>query len=145
MSKHLPLREAVLSWLEHAHHLSPHPHAITDEALTDLPEWEALEEAVFTAAPRDEHPDLYAKINGDRILNYRTLLAESSLGAATRLIAQGTDVPESEVADSFVAFCAHPHPFPSDGCSSTATSPGERGSDWGSTPCRPSPRTPSAR
>ncbi|MFC8728219.1 hypothetical protein [Streptomyces bacillaris] len=112
MSKHLPLREAVLSWLEHAHHLSPHPHAITDEALTDLVEWEALEEAVSTAAPRDEHPDLYTKINGDRILNYRTLLGESGLGAATRLIAQGTDVPESEVADSFVAFCAHPAPVP---------------------------------
>lgn len=112
MSKHLPLREAVLSWLEHAHHLSPLPHAITDEALTDLQEWEALEKEVSTAAPRDEHPDLYAKVDGDRIPNYRVLLGESGLGAATRLIAQGVDVPESEVAESFVAFCAHPAPVP---------------------------------
>ncbi|MET8439250.1 hypothetical protein ABZV61_42770 [Streptomyces sp900116325] len=112
MSKHLPLREAVLSWLEHAHHLPTTPHAITDEALTDLPEWEALEEAVSTAAPGNEHPDLYAKVNGDRIPNYRILLGESGLGAATRLIAQGTDVPKAEVADSFVAFCAHPAPVP---------------------------------
>ncbi|MEV4429808.1 hypothetical protein ACN9M0_32875 [Streptomyces sp. R-07] len=112
MSKHLPFREAALSWLEHAHNLPPTPHAITDEALADGPNWEALEEAVSTAAPRDEHPDLYAKVNGDRIPNYRVLLGESGLGAATRLIAQGADVPKAEVADSFVAFCAHSAPAP---------------------------------
>ena len=78
----------------------------------DLPQWEALEEAVSTAAPRTEHPDLYAKVNGDRIPSYRVLLGESGLGEATRLIAQGTDVPKIEVADSFVAFCAHPAPVP---------------------------------
>jgi len=110
--KHLPLREAALSWLEHAAHLPTAFHGLTDEALTELPEWEALEEAVSTAAPRNEHPDLYARVNGVRIPNYRILLGESGLGAATRLIAQGTDVPKAEAADSFVAFCAHPAPVP---------------------------------
>ncbi|MDP5315578.1 HEPN domain-containing protein [Streptomyces poriferorum] len=110
--KHLPLREAALSWLEHAAHLPTAFHGLTDEALTELPEWEALEEAVSTAAPRNEHPDLYARVNGDRIPNYRILLGESGLGAATRLIAQGRDVPKAEAADRFVAFCAHPAPVP---------------------------------
>ncbi|MEU3480899.1 hypothetical protein ACI2LO_33840 [Streptomyces sp. NPDC033754] len=112
MSKHLPLSEAALLWLEHARNLPPTPQAITDAALSVLPEWDALEEAVAAAAPRDEHPDLYAKVDGDWTPNYRTLLGESGLGEATRLIAQGTTVPVPEVADSFVAFCTHPAPVP---------------------------------
>ncbi|WP_405189245.1 hypothetical protein [Streptomyces anulatus] len=64
----------------------PDPQAITDLALSVLPEWDILEEAVAAAAPRDEHPDLYAKADGDWIPNYRTLLGKSGLGEATRLI-----------------------------------------------------------
>ncbi|MFE1367254.1 hypothetical protein ACFW84_23865 [Streptomyces anulatus] len=112
MSKHLPLRESVLLWLEHARSLPPAPQAITDVALSVLPEWEALEGAVAAAAPRDEHPDLYAKVDGDWIPNYRTLLGKSGLGEATRLIAQEAAVPVPEVANSFVAFCTHPAPTP---------------------------------
>ncbi|WP_406073090.1 hypothetical protein [Streptomyces virginiae] len=112
MSNDLPLREAALLWLEHARRLPPTPQAITDVALAVLPEWDALEEAVSAAAPRREHPDLYAKVDRDWIPNYRTVLGESGLGEATRLIAQGAAVPVPEIADSFVAFCTHPAPVP---------------------------------
>ncbi|MFH8582254.1 hypothetical protein [Streptomyces zaomyceticus] len=112
MSKHLPLSEAALLWLEHARNLPPNPQAITDAALSVLPEWGALEEAVAAAAPRDEHPDLYAKVDGDWIPSYRTLLGESGLGEATRLVAQDAAVPVSDVVDSFVAFCTHRAPVP---------------------------------
>ena len=112
MSEHLPLCEAVLLWLEHAHRLPPTPQAIIDVALAVLPEWAPMEEAVVTATSRHEHPDLYAKVDGDWIPNYRVLLGESGLGEATRLIAQGADVPVSEAADSFVAFCTDPPPVP---------------------------------
>lgn len=112
MSTHLPLREAALSWLEHARTLPPVPQTITDAELADGSEWDSLEEAVTAAAPRDEHPDLYAKADGDWKPNYRTLLGESGLGEASRLIAQGADVPLAEVADSFVAFCTGPAPVP---------------------------------
>ncbi|MFB7454508.1 hypothetical protein [Streptomyces sp. NPDC056194] len=112
MSNRSSLRETVLSWLEYARSLPPVPQVITGAELADGPEWDALEEAVAAAAPRDEHPDLYAKVDGDWKPNYRTLLGESGLGEATRLIAQGADVPISEVADSFVAFCTHPAPIP---------------------------------
>ncbi|MFE0654385.1 hypothetical protein ACFVZH_38220 [Streptomyces sp. NPDC059534] len=112
MSKHFPLRGAVLSWLEHARGLPPTPQAITDVALAALPQWETLEDAVVAAAPRDEHPDLYGKVEGDWVPSFSALLGESGLGAATRLIAQGADVPLSEVADSFVAFCTGPAPVP---------------------------------
>ncbi|MFE5974313.1 hypothetical protein ACFQ64_19390 [Streptomyces sp. NPDC056460] len=112
MSKHLPLREAVLSWLEHARGLPPTPQAITDVALAALPQWETLEYAVAAAAPRDEHPDLYGKVEGDWVPSFSALLGESGLGEATRLIAQGADVPLAEVADSFVTFCTGPAPVP---------------------------------
>ncbi|MFI1654756.1 hypothetical protein ACH4ZU_07405 [Streptomyces sp. NPDC020472] len=112
MSKHLPLREAVLSWLEHARSLPPAPQAITDVALAALPQWDTLEDAVAAAAPRDEHPDLYGKVEGDWVPSFSALLGASRLGEATRLIAQGADVPITEVADSFVAFCTGPAPVP---------------------------------
>ncbi|WP_327122127.1 hypothetical protein OG206_32430 [Streptomyces sp. NBC_01341] len=112
MSTHLPLREAALLWLEYARTLPPVPQAITDAELAGGPEWDALEEVVASAAPRDEHLDLYAKADGDWKPDYRTLLGESGLGEASRLIAQGADVPLAEVADSFVAFCTGPAPVP---------------------------------
>lgn len=112
MSTHLSLREAALSWLEHARTLPPVPQAITDAELAGGPEWDALEEVVASAAPREGHPDLYAKADGDWKPNYRTLLGETGLGEASRLIAQGADVPLAEVADSFVAFCTGPAPVP---------------------------------
>ncbi|MFE4331394.1 hypothetical protein ACFRQM_18785 [Streptomyces sp. NPDC056831] len=112
MSENPSLRDAVLLWLERARNLPPTPQAITDTALAVLPQWDALEEAVAAAAPRGEHPDLYAKVDGDWIPDYRTLLGESGLGAATRLIAQEADIPVPEVADSFVAFCTYPAPVP---------------------------------
>ncbi|MEV7568674.1 hypothetical protein [Streptomyces tanashiensis] len=64
------------------------------------------------AAPRDEHPDLHAKADGDRKPNYRTLLGESGLGEAIRLIAQGAKMPLAEVVDSLIAFCTGPAPVP---------------------------------
>ncbi|MGW8354314.1 hypothetical protein [Streptomyces wedmorensis] len=112
MSKHFPLRGAVLSWLEHARGLPSTPQAITDVALAALPHWETLEDAVAAAAPSDEHPDLYGKVEGDWVPSFTALLGESGLGTATRLIAQGADVPLGEVADSFVAFCTGPAPVP---------------------------------
>ncbi|MEV5887538.1 hypothetical protein AB0L74_33710 [Streptomyces sp. NPDC052020] len=112
MNETLPLREAVLSWLEHARTLQPTPQAITDVALAALPQWDLLEDAVAAAAHRDEHPDLYDKVDGDWIPSFSALLGESGLGEATRLIAQDADVPLFEVADSFVAFCTGPAPVP---------------------------------
>ncbi|MEU7028847.1 hypothetical protein AB0A60_19425 [Streptomyces sp. NPDC046275] len=112
MSTHSFLRETVLSWLEHARTLPPTPQAITDVALATLPQWDTLEDAVAAAAPRDEHPDLYGKVEGDWVPSFSVLLGESGLGEAMRLIAQGADVPLAEVADSFVAFCTGPAPVP---------------------------------
>ncbi|MFD3729636.1 hypothetical protein [Streptomyces sp. NPDC058671] len=112
MSTHPPLHETVLSWLEHARTLPPTPQAITDVGLATLPHWDVLEDAVAAAAPRDEHPDLYGKVEGDWVPSFSALLGESGLGEATRLIAQGADVPLTEVADSFVAFCTGPAPVP---------------------------------
>ncbi|GGR47796.1 hypothetical protein GCM10010497_58970 [Streptomyces cinereoruber] len=112
MNETLPLREAVLSWLEYARDLPPTPQAITDVALAVLPQWELLEGAVAAAVPRYEHPDLYGKVDGDWIPSFSALLGESGLGEATRLLAQGADVPLAEVADSFVAFCTGPAPVP---------------------------------
>ncbi|MFF4147571.1 hypothetical protein ACFY0A_41225 [Streptomyces sp. NPDC001698] len=109
MSKHLPLREAVLSWLEYAGSLSPTPQSIV--VLMLQPHWEDVERAVAAVAPREEHPDLYVKANGDWVPDPRTLLGESGLGEAARLIAQGVPVPASEVADSFVTFCTGPTPI----------------------------------
>lgn len=137
MSTHLSLREAALSWLEHARTLPPVPQAITDAELAGGPEWDALEEVVASAAPREGHPDLYAKADGDWKPNYRTLLGETGLGEASRLIAQGADVPLAEVADSFVAFCTGPAPVPERWLLLNAP-PAKRGSSWASTPCRPS-------
>ncbi|MGW3387354.1 hypothetical protein [Streptomyces cinereoruber] len=112
MSTHPSLRETVLSWLEHARTLPPTPQTITDVALAALPQWDTLEDAVATAASRDEHPDLYGKVKGDWVPSFSALLGESGLGEATRLIAQGADVPLAEVADSFVAFCTGLAPVP---------------------------------
>ncbi|MDQ0771602.1 hypothetical protein QF026_000068 [Streptomyces aurantiacus] len=108
MSKHLPLREAVLLWLGHAGSLSPTPQSIV--VLMLLPHWSTVVEAVAAAAPREEHPDLYTKIDGDWAPSPLTLLEQSGLSVAARLIAQGAPVPVSEVADSFVAFCTGPAP-----------------------------------
>ncbi|MGA5069095.1 hypothetical protein ACPB9E_35915 [Streptomyces exfoliatus] len=111
MSKHLSLREAVLSWLEYAGSLSPTSQSPV--VLMLQPHWDEVLGAVTAAAPREEHPDLYkAKANGDWGLDYRTLLGESGLGEAARLIARGVPVAVSEVADSFVAFCTDPAPIP---------------------------------
>lgn len=103
MSKHLPLRDAVLAWLEYAGSLSPKSHSIV--MLMLQPHWEDVVMAVAAVAPRDEHPDLYAKVKGDWMLDHRTLLVESGLAEAAQLIAQGVSVPVSDVADSFVTFC----------------------------------------
>lgn len=108
MSKHLPLREAVLSWLEYAGSLSPTPQSIV--VLMLQPHWEDVERAVAAAAPREGHPDLYAKVNGDWVPDPRTLLGESGLGEAARLIAHGERIAVSEVADNFVTFCTAPAP-----------------------------------
>ncbi|WP_223734742.1 HEPN domain-containing protein [Streptomyces purpurogeneiscleroticus] len=110
MSKNLSLREAALAWLEYAGGLSPTPQSIVTLMLQ--PHWENVERAVAAAAPREEHPDLYAKVDGDWVPNSRTLLEGSGLGEAARLIAQGVPVPVSEVADSFVTFCTGPAPVP---------------------------------
>ncbi|WP_159104147.1 hypothetical protein [Streptomyces sp. CdTB01] len=110
MSEHLSLREAVLSWLEYAGGLSPTPQSIV--VLMLQPHWEDVVREVAAAAPRDEHPDLYAKTDGDWVPNSRTLLEASGLGTAARLIAKGVPVPVSEVADSFVTFCTGPAPVP---------------------------------
>ncbi|MFJ9893452.1 hypothetical protein ACIQPR_08970 [Streptomyces sp. NPDC091280] len=110
MSKHLSLREAVLAWLEYAGGLSPTPQSVV--TLTLQPHWEDVENAVVAAAPREEHPDLYAKVDGDWVPSSRTLLDESGLGEAARLLAQGVPVPVSEIADSFVTFCTGPAPVP---------------------------------
>ncbi|MFD5110062.1 hypothetical protein [Streptomyces cinereoruber] len=110
MSKHFPLREAVLSWLEDAGSLSPTPQSSV--VLMLLPHWDEVEEAVTAAAPREEHPDLYAKADRDWVLDHRTLLGESGLGEVARLIARGVPVDASEVADSFVAYCTDPAPPP---------------------------------
>lgn len=110
MRKHLSLREAVLAWLEYAGALSPTPQSIV--VLMLQPHWEDVENAVVAAAPREEHPDLYAKTDGEWVPDSRTLLEVSGLAAAARLIAQGVQVPLSEVADSFVTFCTGPAPVP---------------------------------
>ncbi|MFD7183888.1 hypothetical protein ACFRAI_22015 [Streptomyces sp. NPDC056637] len=90
MSKHLPPREAVLSWLEYAGSLSPTPQSIGIIGILMLqPHWEDAVEAVAAAAPREEHPDLYVEVDGDWVPNPQTLLEESGLGEAARLIAQG--------------------------------------------------------
>ncbi|MGW4198831.1 hypothetical protein [Streptomyces sp. NPDC005004] len=104
------LRQAVLTWLEQARELSPVPHAITDVALSAVPGWEALSNAVVRAAPISENRDLYGKVDGDWVPRWSTLLGGSGLGNATRLIAQEATVPVDEVADSFVAFCTAPAP-----------------------------------
>ncbi|MFM9584152.1 hypothetical protein [Streptomyces caniscabiei] len=110
MSKHLPLREAVLSWLEYAGSVSPGPQSIV--VLMLQPHWEDVVEAVAAAAPREEHPDLYANIDGDWVPNPVTLLEESGLYAAARLMAHGAPVSVSKVVDSFVTFCTGPAPVP---------------------------------
>ncbi|WP_437080854.1 hypothetical protein [Streptomyces sp. enrichment culture] len=110
MTKHLSLREAVLSWLEYAGGLSPTPQSIV--VLMLQPHWEDVVREVAAAAPREEHPDLYTKTDGDWVPNPRTLLEASGLGTAARLIAQGEPVSVSEVADSFVTFCTGPAPVP---------------------------------
>ncbi|MDL2075781.1 HEPN domain-containing protein [Streptomyces sp. GXMU-J15] len=110
MSEHLSLHAAVLKWLEYAGGLSPTPQSIVTLMLQ--PHWEDVETAVAAAAPREEHPDLYAKVDGDWVPNSLTLLEESGLAEAARLIAQGVPVPVSEVADSFVTFCTGPAPVP---------------------------------
>ncbi|MEU9107344.1 hypothetical protein AB0D54_23930 [Streptomyces xanthophaeus] len=111
MSKHLPLREAVLLWLEYAGSLSPKSHSPV--MLMLQPHWEEVERAVTDAAPREEHPDLYVKrVDGSWAPDPRTLLGESGLGMAARLIAQGEQIAVCEVADDFVTFCTGPAPVP---------------------------------
>lgn len=116
MEEHPELRSAVRAWLEQARDLTPIPQAITDVALiTRLEEeWEALSNAIVDAAPIGQHRDLYGKQDGDWLPTHRTLLGASGLGAATRLIAQGAQVSEEEVADNFVAFCTAPAPTSED-------------------------------
>ncbi|MEV7325243.1 hypothetical protein [Streptomyces sp. NPDC093970] len=99
------LRQAVLTWLEQARDLPSIPQAITDVALSAQPEFEAVVNAVVSAAPKPEHRDLYGKVDGDWLPRWSTLLGGSRLGDATRLVAQGATVPVEDVADSFVAFC----------------------------------------
>lgn len=110
MREESDLRLAVIEWLRQARSLPPVPQAITDVALADLPQWETLSNAVVHAAPVSDHRDLYVKSEGDRQPAYRVLLGQSGLGAATRLIAQGAQVPVEEIADSFVTFCTAPPP-----------------------------------
>ncbi|WP_326615376.1 HEPN domain-containing protein (plasmid) [Streptomyces scopuliridis] len=116
MEEHPELRLAVRAWLRQARDLTPIPQAITDIALiTRLEEeWEALSNAVVAAAPIGQHRDLYGKQDGDWLPTHRTLLGASGLGDATRLIAQGVQVTEEEVLDSFVAFCSAPAPTSED-------------------------------
>ncbi|WP_351237517.1 hypothetical protein [Streptomyces sp. NPDC002133] len=64
-----------------------------------------MSNAVVVAAPKSEHRDLYGKVDGDWLPRWSTVL-----GDATRLVAQGAEVPVEEVADSFVAFCTAPAP-----------------------------------
>ncbi|WP_411088644.1 hypothetical protein [Streptomyces sp. 061-3] len=104
------LRQAALTWLEQARNLPATPQAVTDVALATRPEWEALSNAVTLAAPISDHHDLYGKVTGDWLPRWSVLLGASGLGAATRLIAQGTALPVDEIADSFVAFCTQPAP-----------------------------------
>ncbi|MGW7134667.1 hypothetical protein ACWGIA_40895 [Streptomyces bobili] len=108
MSNHLPLREAVLSWLEYAGSLPPTPQSIV--VLMLQPHWEDVERAVAAAAPREKHPDLYGKSKGDWAPNPLTLLVKSGLGEAARLIAHGEPIDVSAVADNFVTFCTAPAP-----------------------------------
>ncbi|MFD9789143.1 hypothetical protein ACFWYX_35115 [[Kitasatospora] papulosa] len=108
MSKHLSLREAVLLWLEYAGSLSPTPQSIV--MLMLQPHWDDVEKAVVAAAPRGEHPDLYEEVNGDWVLDSLTLLRESGLGMAARLITCGEPIVGSEVAHNFVTFCTAPAP-----------------------------------
>lgn len=110
MGEDSDLRLAVIEWLRQGRSLPSIPQAITDEALSDLPQWETLSNAVVHAAPISDHRDLYAKSKGDWLPAYRVLLGQSGLGAATRLIAQGAQAPVEEVADSFVRFCTAPPP-----------------------------------
>ncbi|MEV2255972.1 hypothetical protein AB0I94_36370, partial [Streptomyces sp. NPDC050147] len=87
------LRQAVLTWLEHAQDLPSIPQAITDVALAAEPEFDAVINAVVDAAPRSQHRDLYGKSDGDWLPNWSTLLGRSGLGEASRLVAQGATVP----------------------------------------------------
>ncbi|MFD9280273.1 hypothetical protein ACFWD7_23720 [Streptomyces mirabilis] len=105
-----PLRRAVLTWLQEARDLPSVPQAITDVALASKPGFSALGNAIVDAAPRSEHRDLYGKTDGDWLPRWSTLLGESGLGDATRLVAQGVTVPVESVANSFVAFCTAPAP-----------------------------------
>lgn len=105
MEGHLDLRQATLTWLRQAHDLPRIPQLVTDTALALLPQWEQISNAVVLAAPYAQHHDLYAKSDGDQLPSSRTLLGRSGLGDATRLIAQGLAVPETEVADCFVTYC----------------------------------------
>jgi hypothetical protein len=52
------LRQAVLTWLEQARELPSIPQAITDVALSTQPGFEAVINAVVSAAPKSEHRDL---------------------------------------------------------------------------------------
>lgn len=108
------LRAAVRTWLRYARDLPRIPEAMTDEALSARLEWEELSNAVVSAAPREQHRDLYTKSDGDWLPGERALLGRSGLGDATRLIALGFQVYEDEVADSFVAFCTAPAPISED-------------------------------
>ncbi|MET9880394.1 hypothetical protein ABZZ36_38180 [Actinacidiphila glaucinigra] len=110
MGDNRELRQAVIGWLRHARTLPPIPQLITDAALTTRPEWETLSNAVAQTAPIADHRDLYAKSDGDWLPASRALLGQSGLGTVTRLVARGVQVPEEEVADSFLAFCTRPAP-----------------------------------
>ncbi|MEV7871420.1 hypothetical protein AB0P17_36190 [Streptomyces sp. NPDC088124] len=135
------LRQAVLTWLEQARDLPSIPQAITDVAPSTQPEFEAVINAVVSAAPKSEHRDLYGKVDGDWLPRWSTLLGVSRLGDATRLVAQGATVPVEDIADSFVAFCTAPLRQPRTGCFSPANSPWAHGSRWAATSCSPSPPT----
>ncbi|MFD7068304.1 hypothetical protein ACFV97_13870 [Streptomyces sp. NPDC059913] len=108
MSKDPVLREAVLSWLEHAGGVSPKSQS--PGMLMLQPHWENVVAAAAAAAPRDEHPDLYTLGKGDGTLNQWTLLVESGLAYAAGLIAVGAPLSLAEVADDFIAFCTGPAP-----------------------------------
>ncbi|MFI2437101.1 hypothetical protein [Streptomyces sp. NPDC018693] len=70
------LRQAVLTWLEQARDLPSIPQAITDVALSAQPEFEAVINAVVSAAPKSEHRDLYGKVDGDWLPRWSTLLGD---------------------------------------------------------------------
>ncbi|MGW0316065.1 hypothetical protein [Streptomyces flavidovirens] len=114
MEGHSDLRQATLTWLRQAHDLPRIPQLITDTELALLPQWEEISNAVVLAAPYAQHRDLYTKSDGDRLPSSRTLLGSSGLGDATRLIAQAVTVPETEIADRFVAYCTAPAPASED-------------------------------